>query len=212
MTEVVRQADDGVCQNVFAIFYIPELQDWLVVFVCDFMAFIIYFVVSISLDGFIVSRQQDRIGWEFIISSFVVLVLGYADIRHRLKQSSFSRSQFIPIPITDRIVQLVFYIVDNQFLITTQLHTIRIIIGISVGLYIQQLHSAMRSSRDGQRKIHHLTVGIGRTGISRDILVIDIDRTPDIPVVGRHTVWAFIPMADVIAVVYDGLRTVHKVT
>ena len=70
----------------------------------------------------------------------------------------------------------------------------------------------MRSSGDGQRNINRLTVCIWCTRIGRDILVINIYRTLDEPVVGRHGISFFIFTADVVAVVDNRLRTVDEVT
>ena len=74
----------------------------------------------------------------------------------------------------------------------------------------------MRCCRDGQRNFHRLAVGVGSSGVGGDILVIDIYRTLDIPVVGRYGATgshrSFILAADVVAVVDNHLCAVHEVT
>ena len=70
----------------------------------------------------------------------------------------------------------------------------------------------MRSSSDGQRNVHRLAVCIRRAGVSRDILVIDIYRTLDEPVVCRNGIATFIFTADVVTVIDNRLRTVYEVT
>ena len=74
----------------------------------------------------------------------------------------------------------------------------------------------MRCSSNGQRYIHSLTVGIRRTGIGRDVLVVDVGSTLDVPVVSGHTarslIAVHIPITYIIAVVDDGLRAMYEVT
>ena len=74
----------------------------------------------------------------------------------------------------------------------------------------------MGGGSDGQRDIHRLAVSVRAARVSGDILVIDIRGTLDIPVVSRHTargqVVILVLVANVVAVVDDGLRAVHEVT
>ena len=86
----------------------------------------------------------------------------FSDADHGLwhKQCPFGCCQFIPVPIVDGRVQGVLYVVDNQFLVTGEWGTVSIFIGILVGLDVEQLHTTMRGSSDGQRDIDHLAVGI----------------------------------------------------
>ena len=173
---------------------------------------LIFFMVSIVHDGCIGIRQQYLVGREFISCLLSIFVLGYADIRLRHKQSLLGSSQFIPVPITDGRVQRIFNVVDDQLLIATERLIVRIIIGIAVGLYVKQLHVTVRGSGDGQRNIHLLAVSVCCASICRDVLVIDIYRTLNVPVVGGNFVCTHVFVADVVAVINNGLRAVYEVT
>ena len=84
-----------------------------------------------------------------------------------------------------------------------------------VRLNLQKRHPAVRSRGDGERDVDHFIIGIGRTGISRDVLVVDIYRTLDVPIVGWNTVGclvlSLVLATNVVAVVDDGLAAMHKV-
>ena len=170
-----------------------------------------------SLESCIVFRQEytsSRIG-DFR-GCCAHLALSRSNVGLVNKQSLFGLGQQVPVPVADRIVQTVLNIVDDNLLAFLQFIARRSIVSILVRHHIQQLHRTMRSGRDGQRDIYTLTIGIRSTGVSGNILVVDIDRTLDEPVVGRHcTTWfysSFILSTDVVAVVNDNLGTMYEVT
>ena len=71
----------------------------------------------------------------------------------------------------------------------------------------------MCGSTDGDRQFHRLPKCIRRTGIGRDILVIYIYRTGNVPIVGRHWVLTqLIAIADIVTVIDNGLRAMDEVT
>ena len=107
---------------------------------------------------------------------------------------------------------MILHIVDDNLLIRSHWRSGNRIVSVFVWHHVEQLHRTVRSSGDGQRNIHRLAVCVRCTGIGRDILVIDIYRTLDEPVVGRNGITTFIFTADVVAVVDNGLRTVDEVT
>ena len=63
---------------------------------------------------------------------------------------------------------------------------IGLIISIEAGLNVEQFQFTVRACRDGQRYLHFLAVGGGRTRVCRYHLVVDIHLTLDEPVVGRR--------------------------
>ena len=65
----------------------------------------------------------------------------------------------------------------------TNLIAILVVVGIEAGLYIAQGQLAVGTCRDGQRNADVLAIGCCRTGISRNVLVVDIDATLDVPIV-----------------------------
>ena len=107
---------------------------------------------------------------------------------------------------------MILHFVDDYLLALLQLNTRSRVVGIFIWHHVEQLHCTMRSSRDGERNVNSLAIGIRSSGIGRDILVINIYRTLDEPVVGRNSIAAFILTADVVAVVDNRLRTVYKVS
>ena len=86
---------------------------------------------------------------------------------------------------------MVLHVVDDDLLVTLQLYTRSRIVGIFVWHHVEQLHRTVRGSRDGQRDVYRLTIGIRCSGVGRDKLVIDIDRTLDEPIVGRYGTTGF---------------------
>ena len=147
------------------------------------------------------------------IGGSAYLTVGYGDIGFIHEEASLRRCQHVPVPIGDGVVQLVRHIVDDHLLAFLQRHAGRRIVGIEVLLHRHQLHLAVRGSGDGQRDVNHLAIGIGGTGIGRDILVIDIYRALDVPIVGGHPGSAsLVSCTDVVAVVDDGLRAMYEVT
>ena len=111
---------------------------------------------------------------------------------------------------------MVFHILDDQFAFRCQLlltlGIISRIEGITVRLHGEQFHRAVRSSGDGQRNVHRLTIGIRCTRISRDILVINIDLSLDEPVMGRNSIAALVLCTLIVTVIDDGLCAVYEVT
>ena len=107
---------------------------------------------------------------------------------------------------------MVFHFVDDNLLVRSNFRARSRVVSILVRHHVEQLHRTVRSSRDGQRNINCLAVRVRCSGVCRDKLVIDINRTLDEPVVSRYGVGAFILTADVVAVVNNSLRTVYEVT
>ena len=70
----------------------------------------------------------------------------------------------------------------------------------------------MRSGSNGQRDIHALAIGIRSTRIGRDILVVNIYRTLDEPVVGRHSIITAVLSTDIVTVVDNCLCAMYEVT
>ena len=156
----------------------------------------------------IIIRQQHRTG---CISGFTYLTVCNADIGLVYEQRLFRRAQFIPVPVTDRRIQFVGNIVDDNLSVILELHARRCIVGILVGHHIQQLHRTMRCSCNGQRYVHRLAVGIWCSCISGNKLVIDVNLSLNIPIMSRHCIRFLILTTDVIAVVNNGLCAMHKV-
>ena len=158
----------------------------------------------------ILALQQYRVFGDYLIAN---LTFRYGHIRIPLKELLLGIAQQAPVPVTDGVVLLISDIVDDQFLACCQFHVVCLVlpVGIEVRLNVEQRHRAVRGGGDGERYVHRLAVGVGRAGIGRDELVVDVDRTLDIPVVGGYGIVALILAADVIAVVDDGLRAVHEV-
>ena len=84
--------------------------------------------------------------------------------------------------------------------------------GIQIRLHVLQRNLAARGGRDSQRDVHRLGVGIRCTGISRDIFVVNVNVTLDIPVVGRVCVVAVILVSYRVAVIDNALGVVDEVT
>ena len=120
-------------------------------------------------------------------------------------------TQQVPVPVADGVVLVIFLVVDDHLLSVAELHAGSGIVGIAVGHDVQQLHLAVGCGGDGQRNVHRLAEGIGHAGVGRYILVIDIRGTLDVPVVGRHLVFTHIFVADVVAIVDNGLCAVDEV-
>ena len=168
-------------------------------------------------DGFVFRTQQHGAGGIFRIANLTV----FLDIvRVFDEEGFFCRCQQIPVPIADRCVKTVFYLVNLYLSVRGQLilyvASIDGIVSILVRHDVEQLHRSVRGGRNGQRNLHLLAVGVGGSGVGRDELVVDVDGTLDVPVVGRHgTTGLFDSLilgTDVIAVVNDGLRAVYEVT
>ena len=135
--------------------------------------------------------------------------------------------QLLPIPPRDDIIQLVTValvvhpdlvdrlavgIVDRADL--HRIIAIRHLIGIEVRLHIEQLQLTVRGCRDGERQVYLLRVGRSRTRIGRHLLVVDIDLTLHVPVVGLGIVRRTDDIGIVrgIAIVDNALRRMDKVT
>ena len=91
-------------------------------------------------------------------------------------------------PITHGVVQPVGGVVDDELFIgigrlVAQFVAVLVVVGVVVGLHVAQRHAAVGGSTDGERQFHLLGVGIGRTGVGRDILVVDVDAASYVPVV-----------------------------
>ena len=107
---------------------------------------------------------------------------------------------------------MILHIVDDNLLVRSNYLTRSRVVSILVRHHVEQFHRTVRSCSDGQWDIHRLAVCVRRSGIGRDILIINIYRTLDEPVVGRNSISACVLTADVVAVVDNGLRTVYEVT
>ena len=136
---------------------------------------------------------QHDVARRIVLGVDITAVFQHISFLH--KQLPLRQRQLVPVPIADRIVQMVFCIVDDHLRITTQLRVRRCIgvgrvIGVEVRLHIHQRHLTIRGSIDGDRHLYRLTVGIACASVGRDILVVDIHLTADEPVVGRNSVCA----------------------
>ena len=76
---------------------------------------------------------------------------------------------------------------------------------------VLQRQAALRLRGDGQRDAHLLGIGLCRTGIGRDILLVEVEIATDIPVVGRGGIGAIERAALRITVVNDALHAVDEV-
>ena len=123
------------------------------------------------------------------------------------------------VPVGDGVVELVGDVAQHNLVIALERclrrAVVRRVVGIVVGLHLQELHPAVRGRGDGERDVDHLAVGVGHTGVGRDVLVVDIDGALDEPIVCRHTVGGqvvrLVSVADVVAVIDDGLGAVYEV-
>ena len=153
--------------------------------------------------------------WQHYIARGIVFVANLTtvvgDISLLHKQFFLGVTQQTPVPIADGVVFVILNIVDVCLLAKLQWYAGRRIEGITVGHDVQQFHAAVRSGSDSQRDLHGLTIGIWSTGVGRDILVVDVYLSLDVPIVCGHGIVAAIFTADVIAVVDDGLRAMDEV-
>ena len=112
---------------------------------------------------------------------------------HRLLDEEFALGgiQLAPVPIGDDIVQPVGD-AARVHLDTVLANLGRLvlvgIVGIEVGLHVDQLQLSVRACSDGQRDVPLAGVGRRRTGIGRQHLVVDVDAALDVPVVGLRVV------------------------
>ena len=96
---------------------------------------------------FVFTWQHHRTGRNRICALTAILTVSDGDIRLFYEQVALSGRQQVPVPIADRIVQMVFYILDDQlafgrqFLLT--LGIINRIVSITVGLHVEELHHAV---------------------------------------------------------------------
>ena len=135
----------------------------------------------------------------------------------------------VPVPPGDDIVQTVgLVLVVHPYLIhqfavgildAANLHLLRLvgrvrhIVGVEVGLHIEQLQAAVRGGGDGQRQVYGLRVGIGRAGVGRYLLIVDVDGALHVPVVGLGVVGIgeLVGVVRGVAVVDDGLCGMDEV-
>ena len=207
MAEVVAGAEDKVEVNYFYFLFL----------IIDFLRLRDDRRSSTSTPDVVIFRlQQHGACLVFFIANLTVLldVIGVFD-----EEVPLRRRQQIPIPITDGRVKRIFHLANHECAVSSKRclcgTVVERIVSILVRHNVEQLHRTMRGCRDGQRYLHLLAVGIGRAGIGRDILVVDVDRTLDVPVVGGYGsagyFATFILSTDVIAVVDDGLGAMHEV-
>ena len=122
-------------------------------------------------------------------------------------------AQLAPVPIADDVVQ------HERLGAVVHLHAVLAdlcrlssigIVGIEVGLHVDELQLAVRTGGNGQRDVLLAGVGRRRAGIGRHHLVVDVDATLDIPVVGLRVVGRAGPVLQVagVAVVDDDLTRV----
>ena len=125
----------------------------------------------------------------------------------------------VVVPIADGIVQAVGVAVDDDVVVggtggvgVAHLVAVLVVVGIDVGLHLAQRHLAVRCRRDGERYLHLLGIGVGRAGVGRDVLVIDVDLAADVPIVGRRGyILVLVHIAVGIAVIHNLLGVVHEV-
>ena len=165
-----------------------------------------------SLQGIVISRQHHRTSRDESRILATILAVSDGDVCLIDKQVLLRAGQQVPIPVVDRIVQVILHIVDDHLLAFLEFHARSRPIGILVRHHVEQFHRTMRSGRDGQWDVHRLAICVRCSGICRDILVVDIYRTLDEPVVCGNGIRTAIPAADIIAVVNNRLRTVDEVS
>ena len=104
------------------------------------------------------------------------------------KVNLFGRGQLRPIPVADGVVHAVgnaFYLYtvgggENAILVGKP-HEV----GMQVVFDTDQFNLSVGAGRDGERNVHRLGISLSRACISRQILVIDIEITTQIPIVSR---------------------------
>ena len=124
-----------------------------------------------------------------------------------------------PIPVTDRIV-LMISVFFNQDTIVGSQHSIAIVftyeISIFIGVDALQGHTAFGTGSNGKRNVDVLFVCLRRTGVTRNILIVDIEVTTDIPEVGLRIIIAIVGMVVVTTagetIVHNALGRMHKVS
>ena len=141
-----------------------------------------------------------------------VNLTGYAIDESLLHEQLFlGLTEQIPVPVADGVIAVVGFVVDNHLLAVFELHTGGRVVCIAVGLDVEECHGAMRSGGNGERHVNLFAEGIGHTGVGGDILIVDVGGALDVPVVGRHLAFAHVAVADVVAVVDDGLGAMDEV-
>ena len=77
------------------------------------------------------ARRDDEFGLA------VILAVCNGDIGFIHKQILLSWSQQVPIPVVDRIVQMILHIVDDHLLVTLQFHTRSRVVSILVWHHVE---------------------------------------------------------------------------
>ena len=140
-----------------------------------------------------VTREQYCASMDGVIA-YLTVGCDHVGLIH--EELSFMCGEGLPIPEVDGIVAAVFGLTKLYLARFTQLlrcaARVDGIVGIEIGLNIQQRHLTVGGRGDGQRDADDFAVGVRRAGVCGDILVVDIDGTLDEPVVGGHTVGFFV--------------------
>ena len=163
-----------------------------------------------------VFRRQHHVACRVIVAANLTAVDHHVSLFHEAGLLGIAHQAVVPV--TDGVVQLVSGVVDDDGLVgisrlVAQLVAVLVVVGIVVGLHLAQRHATVGGGGDGERHLHLLSVGIGRAGEGRDILVVDVDGASDEPVVGRRLrVTVLIDTTVRIAVVYNLLGVVDEVT
>ena len=173
---------------------------------------------STGLQLLVVGRQQHRTLRVGLVAN---LTVGDGNVGIHHKVMLISLAQLHPIPIGDRVVQMVgLVVVDNDAVCLCilvgilQRYTLVeiVVVGVEVHLHILEFHLTVRGSIDVQRDLLGLAIGIRHTSIGRDILVVNVTGASDEPVVGGCCTLTHIRIGVGIAVVDDLLHIMHEVT
>ena len=174
MTNVVSRAEYEIKRHILTLLDMIDSRNSLGVVLIDHL---LRCRVSQLL---VIRRQQDG---ALRIGGIADLTLGNRGIYLIHEARLVDGRERLVSPVVDRIASLVGDIVDDDTALIAKGCSLIIIISIAVGLDLAQRHPTMRGSRDGERDVHRLGISVGRAGIGRDILVVDVDRALDIPVV-----------------------------
>ena len=125
--------------------------------------------------------------------------------------------QLRPIPIADGVVHMIGSCTCQNTVLSRQHtifieHTFEVCILIGVDTY--QLHFSFRASCDGERYVHRLRIGLRCPCVCRQVLVIYIEVTTDIPIVRRRVVclrWVIVSTTRE-TVVHNTLYRMNEVT
>ena len=189
----------------------------------DGLAFVVEHGVALALKG-----VEGRVVHDVLAGGILHAVDGASlavDIGLRDEALAVLVRHEVPVPPGDDLVQCVavalvvhphlLYLLAVLVEVANLLRVLSVgPVGVEVGLHVEQLQAAMRGGGDGQRQVDGLRVGVGRAGVGRHLLVVDVHLALHVPVVGLGVVVRADDVGIVrgVAVVDNGLRRVDEVT